>query len=465
MVPNMSRRQKLLTILLCLTSSLLTFVLTAACVTAFAAGVFVWGDANGDGVVDSKDLSLLRRYLAAYDYSTGTSTVKLGPACTHQYEDTVTLPTCTTPGYTTHVCSLCGDTYTDSETPALGHDYSASYTVDVPATRSTAGSKSRHCTRCDAVTDVTVIPVLASDKLYYVDADGSVLFGTYPQTRVTDTTLAGALTKSAGALPTTAMPGKWTSCKPVVNGTPADTMWYVDVTNGGDTYRGIYFTQYRPYWTEGAAGAAGSWQDDNGYATGTVYWFRFEPIRWRKVANGDGAWLLFSDLILDSREFDSSGSDSYEESAIRAWLNETFISTAFTSAEAALIRRANVPNSAVTTNPDGSGSLWNGGKNENTCRDTSDRVFLLSVQEITAKGYGFSSYSVADLVRTKKVSGYAAALGAFVDDNGAGMWWLRSPDCDSAEKAHAVYTDGFADLVSSVTDAGCGVVPALWIEY
>ncbi len=37
-------------------------------------------DANGDGTVNGKDLILVRRYLANYDDETGTSTIKLGPA-------------------------------------------------------------------------------------------------------------------------------------------------------------------------------------------------------------------------------------------------------------------------------------------------------------------------------------------------------------------------------------------------
>ena len=36
-------------------------------------------DANGDGVVNGKDVLLLRKYMAAYDYDTGTSSVVLGP--------------------------------------------------------------------------------------------------------------------------------------------------------------------------------------------------------------------------------------------------------------------------------------------------------------------------------------------------------------------------------------------------
>lgn len=41
----------------------------------------------------------------------------------HSYEEIVTEPTCTEGGYTVHTCSVCGDSYTDSETGALGHNF------------------------------------------------------------------------------------------------------------------------------------------------------------------------------------------------------------------------------------------------------------------------------------------------------------------------------------------------------
>ena len=44
--------------------------------------------------------------------------------CNHNYTATVTAPTCTEAGYTTHTCSKCGDAYKDSSTSALGHSYS-----------------------------------------------------------------------------------------------------------------------------------------------------------------------------------------------------------------------------------------------------------------------------------------------------------------------------------------------------
>lgn len=44
--------------------------------------------------------------------------------CSHSYTSVITPPQCNTAGYTTHTCSLCGDSYTDSETAATGeHNY------------------------------------------------------------------------------------------------------------------------------------------------------------------------------------------------------------------------------------------------------------------------------------------------------------------------------------------------------
>lgn len=45
------------------------------------------------------------------------------PECDHQYAQTVVAPTCTKDGYTLHTCILCGESYKDTATRALGHDY------------------------------------------------------------------------------------------------------------------------------------------------------------------------------------------------------------------------------------------------------------------------------------------------------------------------------------------------------
>ena len=82
---------------------------------------------------------------------------------THKYESKITKQaTCTEAGVLTYTCtSTTGtcDKKTYIETiPATGHKFSTEWTVDVEATETTPGSKSHHCTVCDAKTDVTEIP-------------------------------------------------------------------------------------------------------------------------------------------------------------------------------------------------------------------------------------------------------------------------------------------------------------------
>ena len=71
--------------------------------------------------------------------------------------EVVTEATCETAGSKKFTCTACGTTETRTVN-ALGHDYSADWTVDVPATCTEAGSQSHHCSRCDSKSDVTEIP-------------------------------------------------------------------------------------------------------------------------------------------------------------------------------------------------------------------------------------------------------------------------------------------------------------------
>lgn len=68
--------------------------------------------------------------------------------------------TCTTDGKTAgSYCSVCDTIIIKQESiKALGHDYDKEFTVDKESTCIEAGSKSRHCSRCKATTDVTEIP-------------------------------------------------------------------------------------------------------------------------------------------------------------------------------------------------------------------------------------------------------------------------------------------------------------------
>ncbi|MGN1118513.1 MAG: hypothetical protein ACI4RU_07855, partial [Acutalibacteraceae bacterium] len=65
----------------------------------------------------------------------------------HNYVATVTDPTCTEDGYTTHTCSVCGDTYTDTPVDALGHSFT-NYVSNNDATCTEDGTKTAKCDRC-----------------------------------------------------------------------------------------------------------------------------------------------------------------------------------------------------------------------------------------------------------------------------------------------------------------------------
>ena len=69
---------------------------------------------------------------------------------THNYEATVTKPTCTEQGYTTYVCSDCGKSYVDDYVPATGHTVAVDKAVSATCTEAgkTEGS---HCSVCGAV--------------------------------------------------------------------------------------------------------------------------------------------------------------------------------------------------------------------------------------------------------------------------------------------------------------------------
>ena len=80
---------------------------------------------------------------------------KLPSAHTHSYLDTVTAPTCTEQGYTTHSCT-CGHSYIDTYTNATDHKF-VTYIPDGNATTEADGTKTAHCENngCDKTDTIT----------------------------------------------------------------------------------------------------------------------------------------------------------------------------------------------------------------------------------------------------------------------------------------------------------------------
>ena len=84
-------------------------------------------------------------------------------AHTHYYTATVTAPTCTAKGYTTHTCA-CGNSYVDTYTDALGHAWDNGKVTKQP-TEAETGVKTFTCTRCGE-TKTEIIPKLTHEHSY-----------------------------------------------------------------------------------------------------------------------------------------------------------------------------------------------------------------------------------------------------------------------------------------------------------
>ena len=74
----------------------------------------------------------------------------------HSYTDIVTEPSCTENGYTTHLCH-CGESYVDSYTDALGHNWGEWVILSI-RTCTTPGERYRLCGRCGIQEDEYLPP-------------------------------------------------------------------------------------------------------------------------------------------------------------------------------------------------------------------------------------------------------------------------------------------------------------------
>lgn len=290
-----------------------------------------------------------------------------------------------------------------------------------------------------------------SDGAAYSREGDYIYFGSYPQTKVSDETLINTLNTLAGALPTISNSYSWTSYGYYTS----DYMWYIDKDVDGDKYRGVYFTSYR------------SNKGDNGYSKSTVYWFRYEGIRWRVLTESGNRAFLMCDMAIDAQQYDydnGSYSNNYKESTIRKWLNKTFYNTAFIDSQKDIINKTSVDNSARSTNPYNNAIYWNNGENKYACENTLDKIFLLSEYEVTNSVYGFSNDTGDDYNRQLKSSDYAKSQGCYQDNNNENCsWWLRSSIYSTSYYVRGVDFSGNSNYYNYANDSIGGIVPALWI--
>ena len=185
----------------------------------------------------------------------------------------------------------------------------------------------------------------------------------------------------------------------------------------------------------------GSYEQDNDLSDGT------EPISWRILKKENDKALIISCDALDCQPYNQEYTDiTWEKCSLRAWLNDTFLHSAFTDDEISRIQTVTVtadPNPDYDTDPG---------------NDTQDKVFVLSLKE-----YGELFDSADD--RICKPTDYTIAMGAYVNDElNICCPWARTPG-SSASYAANLYSDGdFYSSGDNVDSSIIAVRPAMWID-
>lgn len=358
-----------------------------------------------------------------------------------------------------------------------GCDYSTK--VEIPA-------NGKHSYVCDVCTTCN-----ACNPVKYTRDGNYIYFGYWPQTLERDETVVAKLNEMAGKPPLPRdkeNPYNWESHE----GTTY--MWQKIVIYNGTKYLGVQMNDYR------ASGVYSLRRDimDNGYFTTEVYWFKYEPIKWRILTTSGNSAFIMSDIALDSFSIqpdrksenrdglfaeynnstgvpDGTYANNWEYSFIRQWLNETFYNEVFNKLQKEIIQTTRLDNTARSCNPNEYpkyyGYAENAGKNKyaDQCKDTDDKIFLLSLRDVTTTEYGFKKDVLAeDSARNLKASDFAKFHGVSMGNTQKDYvtWYTRSPSLANGNQGYStfvLYRDkkGIIDSLDLVAEGG--VVPALWI--
>ncbi len=197
---------------------------------------------------------------------------------------------------------------------------------------------------------------------------------------------------------------------------------------------------------------------------GDIDWGDATPITWQILDATDPTdVLIVADQILDCKKYNEDYvSVTWETCDLRKWLNGTdmnddegFYNTAFSTAQKAFIK------DTVVINADNPIYGKDGGD------DTTDKIFLLSLDEIKETSYKFSdSFAIYDQARIATLTDYAVSQGVYKDDaDGGGLYWLRSP---GSVDEYASYVSDSGEAIAyggNVADQDdFGVRPALRIN-
>ena len=192
--------------------------------------------------------------------------------------------------------------------------------------------------------------------------------------------------------------------------------------------------------------------------------FKIGSIKWRVLSvDGNDAFLM-ADQSLDAEPYNNSdASVTWSECTLRSWLNgydslsnkagidyrnNNFIDSAFTNKEKYAIMQTKVSNG---DDSDYGGII--GGE------DTRDKVYLLSMAEISEESYGFNeNFNIESYARMTHDTAYTIWKRG---GNYRDIWWLRT--AIQGNGAARIYEDGSGHAVANMWPK-LGVRPVLHLD-
>lgn len=164
-----------------------------------------------------------------------------------------------------------------------------------------------------------------------------------------------------------------------------------------------------------------------------------EPIKWRILNVNDDQALIISDKSLYGAKYNLTNTDvDWENCTLRSWLNNSFYDDAFSSTEKYSVCSATLKN--------------------NSGNDTSDKVFILSKDDIQNTQYGFNSDNDRIAICTKYAQQSDACHSGDLAD-----WWIRSSG-NEGSLALSVDSYGKVDEFGSSINLDFMVRPAIYIK-
>ncbi len=192
----------------------------------------------------------------------------------------------------------------------------------------------------------------------------------------------------------------------------------------------------------------------------------FGAYQWRVLDKKENAVLLITECIIDQRPYHSVYKDTtWADCTLRHYLNHEFYATFSEDEQARILPTLNhTPDNPWYGSPGG--------------QDTTDSIFLLSIEDVVCKYFGDSSEKLYNPGKNqrywferKDVNNINRVARLEKEPGYIWWWWLRTPGRVPIKTVY-IHGDGNIGiqgnniLIGNLSDGWCtgGVRPALWLK-